>query len=65
VLIYFSPAAVSRAVSWLASCVALGGYLMLGPGEAPNDRPAGLEQVIVNGVRVYQRRAARPLEARP
>ena len=50
VLIYFSPAAVTRAVSWLASCVALGGYLMLGPGEAPNDRPAGLEPVVVNGV---------------
>jgi chemotaxis methyl-accepting protein methylase len=65
VLIYFSPAAVSRAVSWLASCVAIGGYLMLGPGEAPNDRPSGLEPVIVNGVRAFQRRAARPLEARP
>ena len=65
VLIYFSPAAVSRAVSWLASCVTLGGYLMLGPGEAPNDRPAGLEPVVVNGVRAYQRRAARTLEARP
>ena len=65
VLIYFSPAAVSRAVSWLASCVALGGYLMLGPGEAPNDRPAGLEPVVVSGVRAFQRRSARPLEARP
>ena len=65
VLIYFSPAAVTRAVSWLASCVTIGGYLMLGPGEAPNDRPAGLEPVIVSGVRAFQRRAARPLEARP
>jgi chemotaxis protein methyltransferase CheR len=65
VLIYFSPAAVTRAVSWLASCVALGGYLMLGPGEAPNVRPAGLEPVVLNGVRAFQRRGARPLEARP
>lgn len=65
VLIYFSPAAVTRAVSWLASCVATGGYLMLGPGEAPNDRPAGLEPVVLNGVRAFQRRSARPLEARP
>lgn len=65
VLIYFSPAAVSRTVSWLASCVAIGGYLMLGPGEAPNDRPAGLEPVIVNGVRVFQRRSTRPVEMRP
>ena len=65
VLIYFSPAAVSRAVSWLASSVALGGYLMLGPGEAPSDRPAGLEPVVVNGVRAFQRRGTRALEARP
>ena len=65
VLIYFSPAAVSRTVSWLASCVALGGYLMLGPGEAPNDRPAGLEPVVLNGVRVFQRRNTRPMETRP
>ena len=65
VLIYFSPAAVSRAVVWLASCVALGGYLMLGPGEAPNDRPAGLEPVIFNGVRAYQRRSAKLVETRP
>ncbi len=64
VLIYFSPAAVTRAVSWLASCVTLGGYLMLGPGEAPHDRPAGLEPVVLNGVRAFQRRSARPLEAR-
>jgi chemotaxis methyl-accepting protein methylase len=65
VLIYFSPAAVTRAVSWLASCVALGGYLLLGPGEAPHDRPAGLEPVVIGGVRAFQRRKARPMEARP
>jgi type IV pilus assembly protein PilK len=64
VLIYFSPAAVTRAVSWLASCLAPGGYLLLGPGEAPNDRPSGLEPVIANGVRVFQRRGPRPVEVR-
>jgi type IV pilus assembly protein PilK len=56
VLIYFSPAAVTRAVTWLASCVAPDGYLLLGPGEAPNDRPPGLEPVVINGVRAFQRR---------
>jgi chemotaxis methyl-accepting protein methylase len=64
VLIYFSPAAVTRAVSWLASSVAIGGYLLLGPGEAPHDRPAGLDPVVVGGVRAFQRRRARPTEAR-
>ena len=64
VLIYFSPAAVTRAVSWLASCVAQGGYLLLGPGEAPNDRPHGLDPVVINGVRAFQRRTARTAEVR-
>jgi len=64
VLIYFSPAAVTRAVSWLASCVAIGGYLLLGPGEAPHDRPAGLDPVVVGGVRAFQRRHAALKEAR-
>jgi type IV pilus assembly protein PilK len=65
VLIYFSPAAVTQAVTRLASCVALGGYLLLGPGEAPHDRPPGLEPVLINGVRAFQRRTARPVEAKP
>ena len=39
VLIYFSPAAVSQAVTFLASRLTLGGYLLLGPGEAPSERP--------------------------
>jgi type IV pilus assembly protein PilK len=64
VLIYFSPAAVSKVVAHLASSVAIGGYLMLGPGEAPHDRPPGLDPVIVNGVRGFQRRLARPVEIR-
>jgi type IV pilus assembly protein PilK len=65
VLIYFSPAAVSQAVARLAASVGLGGYLLLGPGEAPHDRPPGLEPVTVNGLRAFQRRAARPRETRP
>ena len=60
VLIYFSPAAVSQAVAFLASRLSLGGYLLLGPGEAPNERPVGLVQLSVNGVRAFQRRGARP-----
>ena len=45
-------------------CLTLGGYLLLGPGEAPNDRPPGLEPVTVNGVRAFQRKSARPAEVR-
>ena len=64
VLIYFSPAAVTQAVARLAASVGLGGYLLLGPGEAPHDRPPGLEPVIVNGLRAFQRRTARAAESR-
>ena len=64
VLIYFSPAAVSRAVMWLASCVAQGGYLLLGPGEAPNDRPPGLDPIVIGGVRAFHRRTGRAAEVR-
>jgi chemotaxis methyl-accepting protein methylase len=62
VLIYFAPAAVSRAVALLASQLAMGGYLLLGPGEAPIERPPGLELVSMNGVRVLQRRGTKPVE---
>jgi chemotaxis methyl-accepting protein methylase len=64
VLIYFSPAAVSQAVEFLASRLTLGGYLLLGPGEAPTERPHGLTPVTIAGVRAFQRRGARPLEVR-
>jgi chemotaxis methyl-accepting protein methylase len=64
VLIYFSPAAVTQAVAFLASRLTLGGYLLLGPGEAPSERPLGLAQVSVNGVRAFQRRSARSTEVR-
>jgi chemotaxis methyl-accepting protein methylase len=60
VLIYFSPTAVSQAVAFLASRLTLGGYLLLGPGEAPSERPLGLVPVSINGVRAFQRRGARP-----
>jgi chemotaxis methyl-accepting protein methylase len=62
VLIYFAPAAVSRAVALLASQLAVGGYLLLGPGEAPIERPPGLELVSMNGVRVLQRKGTKPVE---
>jgi type IV pilus assembly protein PilK len=64
VLIYFAPAVVTSVVAFLASCLKQGGYLLLGPGEAPNERPAGLEPVTVHGVRAFHRRAARPIEVR-
>jgi chemotaxis methyl-accepting protein methylase len=64
VLIYFSPAAVTQAVAFLASRLTLGGYLLLGPGEAPSERPVGLVQVSINGVRAFQRRSARSTEVR-
>lgn len=64
VLIYFSPTAVTRAVGFLASCLAPGGFLLLGPGEAPHDRPAGLESITANGVRAFQRKGARAGEGR-
>ena len=64
VLIYFSPTAVTQAVTFLASRLTLGGYLLLGPGEAPSERPLGLVQVSINGVRAFQRRSARSTEVR-
>ncbi len=63
VLIYLSPLTVSRVVAQLAARLALGGYLLLGPGEAPAERPPALEALTVNGVRVLRRRTASP-EAR-
>ena len=59
VLIYFAPAAVPRALAALASRITPGGFLVLGPGEAPAATPDGLEPVAINGVRAF-RRAAQP-----
>ncbi len=64
VLIYFSPAAVTQAVAFLASRLTLSGYLLLGPGEAPSERPPGLVPVTVSGVRAFQRRSTRATEVR-
>jgi chemotaxis methyl-accepting protein methylase len=64
VLIYFSPASVSQAVAFLASRLTLGGYLLLGPGEAPSERPSGLAPISINGVRAFQRRSTRSSEVR-
>jgi chemotaxis methyl-accepting protein methylase len=64
VLIYFAPAAVKQAVAFLASRLTLGGYLLLGPGEAPAERPRGLDVVNINGVRALRRRGAGPMERR-
>ena len=65
VIIYLSPDAASQVVSVLASRLALGGYLMLGPGEAPAERPRMLEAMTIDGVRVLRRRSPSPGEVRP
>ncbi len=68
VLIYFAAPAVSRLLTTLASRLTPGGYLLLGPGEAPTECPAGLEPLAPSGVRVFRRvgRIASPgIEVRP
>lgn len=64
VLIYFPPAVASQVVTLLADRLTLNGYLFLGPGEGPSERPPGLDLVPANGVRVFRRRGRRPVEAR-
>jgi type IV pilus assembly protein PilK len=56
VLIYLSPPVVSQVVALLAARLTLGGYLLLGPGEAPAERPPALDALTINGVRVLRRR---------
>lgn len=63
VLIYLSPMAVSQVVALLASRLALGGYLLLGPGEGPAQRPHALDSVTINGVRMFRRRSVATEEA--
>jgi chemotaxis methyl-accepting protein methylase len=65
VLIYLSPIAVSQVVALLATRLAPGGYLLLGPGEGPAERPAALEPLTVNGVRMFRRKSQVPAEVRP
>jgi len=64
VLIYLSPLAVSQVVALLATRLTLGGYLLLGPGEGPSERPAALDPVTVNGVRMFRRKTQAPAEVR-
>lgn len=55
VLIYFAPAAVPRLVALLGARLTPGGYLVLGPGEAPLECPVGLEPQNLPGVRAFRR----------
>jgi type IV pilus assembly protein PilK len=64
VLIYMSAAAVSQIVAHLAARLVPGGYLMLGPGEGPTERPALLEPVVIAGVRMFRRKSHAQLEGR-
>ena len=58
VLIYFAPQAVPRLVSLLGARLTPGGFLVLGPGEAPLECPAGLEPQNLPGVRAFRRISA-------
>lgn len=62
VLIYFAPGAVPRLLSLLAARLTPGGYLMLGPGEAPAECAPGLEAVNLKGVRAFRRVGRRARE---
>ena len=64
VLIYMSAAAVSQIVTHLAARLVPGGYLLLGPGEGPAERPAQLEPVSISGVRMFRRRSHAQVEGR-
>jgi chemotaxis methyl-accepting protein methylase len=64
VLIYMSAAAVSQIVMHLAARLVPGGYLILGPGEGPTERPALLEPVTMSGVRMFRRKSHAQLEGR-
>ncbi len=64
VLIYLSPLAVSQVVAMLTAHLALGGYLVLGPGENPGERHA-LEPVTISNVRMFRRRSPLAGDRRP
>jgi chemotaxis methyl-accepting protein methylase len=59
-----SPGAVSQVVALLAARLSRGGYLMLGPGEGPTERPAALEPITAHGVRMLRRKGSAPGEVR-
>jgi chemotaxis methyl-accepting protein methylase len=64
VLIYMSAPAISRIVAHLAGRLVPGGYLLLGPGEGPVERPTMLEPMAIAGVRMFRRKSHTQLEGR-
>jgi len=56
--------APSVVLPWLRSLLVPGGYLLLGPGEGPAERPALLEPVVICGVRMFRRKSHTQLEGR-
>lgn len=64
VLIYFAPSAIPRALQSLASRLTPGGFLVLGPGEAPGESPDGVEPAGISGVRAFRRAARTAREVR-
>lgn len=64
VVIYFAAHAISRLISMLGARLNPGGYLLLGPGEAPAGCPVGLESINVNGVRTFRRVGRTAVEVR-
>jgi chemotaxis protein methyltransferase CheR len=67
VLIYFNPPTASQVVQKLASALAPGGLLVLGPVEAPMAAGQELERLELEGVTVFRVGGGRPLAlpARP
>jgi len=55
VLIYFAPAAITKLLAILAARLKPGGYMVLGPGEGPSERPPGVELATLPGVRAFKR----------
>ncbi len=65
VIIYFSPEAAAQTVALLVARLAPGGFLLLGPGEIPAERPPMLEPITINGVRLFRRRSSTLAEVPP
>lgn len=64
VLIYLAPHAGGQLVAALASRLNVGGFLLLGPGEAPAHRAPGLEVLTIDGLRAFRRASRLSHEAR-
>jgi chemotaxis protein methyltransferase CheR len=58
VLIYFTPERALQVLEKLAGALAPGGWLLLGPVEAPLAAPLGLEQVEAPGAMLLRRASA-------